>query len=83
MRIGELNLSADSARLKEFTLRCARQYGRYLVRLDAQTAHERASDLLLIGEPADIARAVLCLARDARYVTGHVIPEDGGRGLTI
>jgi pteridine reductase len=36
-----------------------------------------------IGEPADIARAVLYLARDAGYVTGHIIPVDGGRGLNI
>jgi pteridine reductase len=31
------------------------------------------------GSPADIARAVLFLVRDADYVTGQVIPVDGGR----
>ncbi|MEJ2059689.1 MAG: pteridine reductase [Gammaproteobacteria bacterium] len=33
------------------------------------------------GSPADVARAVLYLVRDAGYVTGHVIPVDGGRLL--
>lgn len=33
------------------------------------------------GSPADIARAVLFLARDADYITGQVIPVDGGRLL--
>ena len=36
-----------------------------------------------MGEPADIARAVLYLVRDAGYVTGHIIPVDGGRSLNI
>lgn len=36
-----------------------------------------------MGEPADIARAVLYLVRDAGYVTGHIIPVDGGRNLNI
>jgi pteridine reductase len=31
------------------------------------------------GDPADIAAAVLYFARDARYVTGAVLPVDGGR----
>ena len=35
------------------------------------------------GDPADIARAVLFLVRDATYVTGHIIPIDGGRVLNI
>ena len=33
------------------------------------------------GTADDIARAVLFLVRDADYVTGHVIPVDGGRLL--
>lgn len=33
------------------------------------------------GTPADIARTVLFLARDARYITGQTIRVDGGRGL--
>ncbi len=33
------------------------------------------------GEPEDIAKAVLFLIRDADYITGHVIPVDGGRML--
>lgn len=33
------------------------------------------------GEPGDIARAVLYLARDAGYVTGQVLAVDGGRSL--
>ena len=33
------------------------------------------------GSPADIARTVLFLVRDAAYITGQVIPVDGGRLL--
>lgn len=33
------------------------------------------------GSPDDIARAVLFLVRDADYITGQVIPVDGGRML--
>jgi len=33
------------------------------------------------GEPADIANAVLFLVRDATYVTGQIIPIDGGRSI--
>jgi pteridine reductase len=35
------------------------------------------------GEPADIAGAILFLFRDAVYVTGHMLPVDGGRLLNI
>jgi pteridine reductase len=33
------------------------------------------------GEPADIAKAVLFLARDADYITGQILTVDGGRTL--
>jgi pteridine reductase len=33
------------------------------------------------GSPADIARAVLFLARDADYITGQILNVDGGRTL--
>lgn len=33
------------------------------------------------GKPEDIAKAILFLVRDADYITGHVIPVDGGRLL--
>ncbi len=33
------------------------------------------------GEPADVARAVLFLLRDAPYVTGQILAVDGGRSL--
>ncbi len=33
------------------------------------------------GMPEDIAKAVLFLIKDADYITGHVIPVDGGRLL--
>lgn len=33
------------------------------------------------GEPGDIARAVLFLAKDAPYVTGQIIAVDGGRSI--
>ena len=36
-----------------------------------------------LGEPRDIANAVLYLLRDAPYVTGHMLPVDGGRLLNI
>ena len=35
------------------------------------------------GEPGDIARAVLFLARDASYITGQVLAVDGGRSLNM
>jgi pteridine reductase len=35
------------------------------------------------GEPADIARTVLFLIRDADYITGQIIAVDGGRSLNI
>ncbi len=33
------------------------------------------------GKPEDIAKAILFLACDAEYITGHIIPVDGGRLL--
>jgi len=33
------------------------------------------------GEPADIANAVLFLVRDADFVTGQIVPIDGGRSI--
>lgn len=33
------------------------------------------------GNPSDIAKAILFLVCDADYITGHVIPVDGGRLL--
>ncbi len=33
------------------------------------------------GSPEDIAKTVLFLAQDADYITGHIIPVDGGRLL--
>lgn len=33
------------------------------------------------GSPQDIAQTVLFLVRDARYITGQIIPVDGGRTL--
>lgn len=35
------------------------------------------------GEPIDIARTILFLARDANYVTGQIIAVDGGRTINI
>ena len=46
-------------------------------RILARTALKRA------GRPTDIAAAVLFLFRDAPYVTGHVLPVDGGRLLNV
>lgn len=36
-----------------------------------------------LGDPDDIARAVLFLAADAPYVTGQIIAVDGGRSVNI
>ena len=33
------------------------------------------------GTPADVARAVLFLVRDADYITGQILPVDGGRSV--
>jgi pteridine reductase len=41
-----------------------------------------ATALKRVGEPADIARAALFLLRDAPFVSGQILPVDGGRGLT-
>lgn len=42
-----------------------------------------ASALGRCGEPADIAGAVVWLALDAPFVTGQVLPVDGGRNLPL
>lgn len=34
-----------------------------------------------VGEPEDIAKAVLFLIQDAPYITGQIIPVDGGRSI--
>ena len=34
-----------------------------------------------VGEPNDIARTVLFLVKDAPYITGQIIPVDGGRSI--
>jgi pteridine reductase len=45
------------------------------VRVIARTALKR------MGDPDDVARAVLFLIRDAGYITGQVIAVDGGRRI--
>lgn len=45
--------------------------------LIARTPLQRA------GEPADIARALMYLLRDAPFVTGEILKVDGGRSLVI
>ena len=35
------------------------------------------------GQPIDIAKTILFLARDADYITGQIIAVDGGRSLNI
>jgi pteridine reductase len=37
--------------------------------------------LARMGEPNDIARTVLFLIKDAPYITGQIIPVDGGRSI--
>ncbi len=47
----------------------------------ARQATIEATPLKRLGEPGDIARTVLFLAREAAFITGQVITVDGGRGL--
>lgn len=35
------------------------------------------------GQPADIAKTILFLIRDADYITGQIISVDGGRNIHI
>lgn len=52
-------------------------------KLDAERQALIASTpLQRIGEPSDVASAVLWLLRDAPFVTGQIIQVDGGRSLT-
>ncbi|TNF91317.1 MAG: pteridine reductase [Gammaproteobacteria bacterium] len=53
--------------------------------MDAQTQERiiQRTALKRAGGPADIAAAILFLFRDAVYVTGHMLPVDGGRLLNI
>ena len=53
--------------------------------LDPETQDEIVSRTALkrSGMPADIAAAVLFLVRDAHYITGQIIPVDGGRSINI
>lgn len=48
---------------------------------EIRTAMEDATPLRIIGDPDDVAAAVLYLASPAsRYVTGKVLEVDGGLG---
>jgi pteridine reductase len=51
--------------------------------LDKQVSNEILAKTALKrqGTPEDIAKAVLFLVKDADYITGHIIPVDGGRLL--
>lgn len=48
--------------------------------IEHQTLLDKTS-LKREGSPEDIAQAVLFLVADAPYITGHIIPVDGGRLL--
>lgn len=51
------------------------------------SAHQQAildrTALGRTGEPEDIARTIAFLICDSPYITGHIIPVDGGRSLNI
>ena len=51
--------------------------------IDEETHAELVSRTALKkqGSPEDIASTILFLIRDANYITGHIIPVDGGRIL--
>jgi len=53
--------------------------------LDAETQDEilNRTALKRSGMPEDIAATVLFLTRDAHYITGQIIPVDGGRSINI
>lgn len=42
-----------------------------------------ATPLKRCGTPEEIAEAVYWLATQASFITGHILPVDGGRSLTI
>ncbi len=51
---------------------------------EMQAEHQALLDKTCLkreGSPVDIAKAILFLVKDADYITGHVIPVDGGRLL--
>lgn len=48
---------------------------------DAQKSILEQVPLARAGDPQDIAGCVLYLLRDATYVTGQIIPVDGGRSI--
>ncbi|MBN4050470.1 pteridine reductase [Gammaproteobacteria bacterium AH-315-M22] len=50
---------------------------------DAENKQKTIDDIVLqrLGDPLDIAKTVLFLARDADYITGQIIAVDGGRSL--
>lgn len=50
---------------------------------EARQAILERTALKRVGSPEDIAKAILFLFRDAPYVTGHMLPVDGGRLLNI
>jgi len=49
----------------------------YRQRVVSQTLLKR------LGQPEDVARAVLFLIKDAPFITGQVIAVDGGRSLSL
>lgn len=49
----------------------------------ARAAVVRRTLLKRVGEPDDIARAVLFLMADAAYVTGQILAVDGGRSVVL
>ena len=48
---------------------------------DTKAAILERTTLKRAGEPRDIARTVLFLARDADYISGQIIAVDGGRSV--
>ncbi len=52
---------------------------------DAKTKQKITAAIALkrLGDPLDIAKTVLFLARDADYITGQIIRVDGGRSLSL
>ena len=52
-----------------------------LIDTEAQRKILSRTPLKRAGSPEDIAKAALFFAIDAPYVTGHIMPVDGGRSV--
>ena len=51
---------------------------------EAEAGKSKVNPMGRVGQPVDIANAILFLASDeARYITGAALPVDGGRSAVL